>query len=163
MPAGLSMRVDDLIGHLERKRPLVGSLPVSLRLGESRIEGTATVDGTVVGTIDGVQAGFTVSADAHLVCVRCLTGWVETLEIEGSQHFSKVPDEDGYAIVGGEIDLTGPVIDETALAMPAAPLCRPDCLGLCPICGTDLNNDPCDGHGDDSDSPFAALKDLFDP
>jgi uncharacterized protein len=74
-----------------------------------------------------------------------------------------VPDEDGYLIVTGETDLNGPAKDELALGLPMAPLCRPDCRGLCPICGNDLNEDPCEGHGDDSESPFAALKDLFDP
>ncbi|MFZ0013870.1 MAG: YceD family protein, partial [Acidimicrobiia bacterium] len=70
--------------------------------------------------------------------------------------------EDGYAIEDATVDLSGPTTDELALAMPAAPLCRLDCKGLCPICGTDLNSEPCDGHGEDSDTPFAALKDLFD-
>ncbi len=157
------MRVADLIGHLDKRRPITGQIPASLRLGETTVEGHILVDGLVTGTIDGVQAELTLTADADLVCVRCLTEWVETLEVSVSQHYSKVPDEDGYAVVGGQIDLAGPVIDEMALALPLAPTCRPDCLGLCPICGTDLNTEPCDGHGDDSDSPFASLKDLLEP
>ena len=71
--------------------------------------------------------------------------------------------ESSAAIVDGTVDMAGPATDELALAIPLAPLCRSDCRGLCPICGTDLNTDPCDGHADDSDSPFASLKDLFDP
>jgi uncharacterized protein len=161
--AELVLRVADLVGHPERTRVVTGSVPVSLRLGDSTIEGPMLVSGLVVGTVDGVQASFTSTAGVHLTCVRCLTSWVETLEVDGSQHFSKVPDEDGYAIVMGEVDLRGPATDEMALGMPLAPLCRPDCKGLCPICGNDLNSDPCDGHGEDSESPFAALKDLFDP
>jgi uncharacterized protein len=159
----LVLRVDDLVGHPEKSRPLKGEVSVSLRLGESSMVGLMAVAGRVLGTVDGVQASFTAVGDADLTCSRCLTEWVESVTVDGSQHFSRVPDEDGYAIVGGEIDIAGPATDEMALALPAAPLCRPDCLGLCPTCGTDLNTDPCDGHGDDSDSPFAALKDLFDP
>jgi uncharacterized protein len=162
MPSRLKIRVDDLIGHLERRRPIVGELPASLRLGDSTIDGIIDIEGSIIGTIDGVQAEFSLSAEASLVCVRCLTGWSETLVVEAEQHFSTVPDEDGYGIVGGEVDLSGPVLDEMALGMPAAPLCRPNCLGLCPICGTDLNTEPCDGHPEESDSPFAALKDLFE-
>jgi uncharacterized protein len=88
---------------------------------------------------------------------------VDRIEVEGTQHFAKEPDEDGYAIVDRAVDMAGPATDELALALPSAPLCSPECKGLCPTCGSDLNRDPCDGHGDDSDSPFAALKDLLDP
>lgn len=163
MTTGLVLQVDDLIGHPEKSRVVTGTLPVSLRLVESTVEGQMLVSGVVTGTVDGVQADFTAAANADLTCVRCLTSWVEGLEVTGSQHFSPTPDEDGYAITGGEIDLAGPATDEMALGIPLVPMCRPGCRGLCPICGTDLNTDPCDGHGDDSDSPFAALKDLFDP
>jgi uncharacterized protein len=161
--AELTFRVDDLVGHLEKSRPFAGALPVSLKLGDSKVSGPARVRGTITGTVDGVQAEFEVSGTADLTCVRCLREWVEDIVVPGSQHFSRVPDEDGYAIRGGEIDLSGPAVDELALGIPLVPLCRPDCAGLCPTCGTDLNEDPCDGHGEDSDSPFAALKDLFDP
>jgi uncharacterized protein len=84
------------------------------------------------------------------------------VEVEASQHFSTMPDEDGYAIVDHAVDIGAPATDELALALPSAPLCTPDCAGLCPICGSDLNIDPCDGHGGDADSPFAVLRDLFD-
>ena len=120
------------------------------------------VDGAVKGTIDGVLAEFTAAANARLTCVRCLTEWEAMVEASGSQHFGRIPDEDGYSIEDGRVDISGPATDEIALAMPAAPLCRENCKGLCPICGTDLNSDPCDGHGEEADSPFAVLKDLFD-
>jgi uncharacterized protein len=113
--------------------------------------------------MDGVQVDYRATAPAQLSCVRCLASWVEELVVADSQHFSKTPDEDGYAIVGGEIDLAGPATDELALGLPLVPVCRPACKGLCPTCGTDLNEAPCDGHGEDLDSPFAALRDLFDP
>lgn len=135
---------------------------MALRLGDASIDGPMRVSGTVAGTLDGIQAEFEVAATAALSCVRCLTKWEETITATGSQHFSTTPDEDGYAIVDGQIDVGAPATDELALALPAAPACRKDCKGLCPICGTDLNSEPCDGHGEDSDSPFAVLKDLFD-
>lgn len=37
-----------------------------------------------------------------------------------------------------ELDLGPLVFDALSLAEPIAPLCRPDCPGLCPECGTDL-------------------------
>lgn len=163
MSQGLRFRVDGLAGHPGKQREFAGTMPVRLRVVDSVVDDEMTVSGVFTGTVDGVEAEFSVAAPVAMTCVRCLTTWIEPLEVTGSQHFSKIPDEDGYAVVGGEVDMGGPATDELALAIPLAPLCRPDCKGLCPICGTDLNTDPCDGHGEESDSPFAVLKDLFDP
>jgi uncharacterized protein len=162
MSAGLVIEVDDLVGHPEREREFSGVREVSLRLGDSVVEGEMTVAGMAVGTVDGVQASFTASAVARLTCVRCLREWDEILSVTGSQHFGPIPDENGYLIEEGEIDLSGPAADEIGLALPVAPRCREDCRGLCPTCGTDLNDNPCDGHGEESNSPFTVLKDLFD-
>lgn len=162
MSGELIVDVSDLVGKPGSVREIHGSSPVKLRLGDVSIDGFMEVSGVVRGTVDGVIAEFTASAPAHLACVRCLTEWDGVIGVEGSQHFSKIPDEDGYVIEDRQVDLAGPAKDELALALPAAPVCRPDCKGLCPSCGTDLNREPCDGHGEDSDSPFAALRDLFD-
>ena len=141
MGADLVISVGDLAGHLETERKFSGIRDVSLRVGDSTVKGPMAVTGVVVGTVDGVQANFRVSANARLTCVRCLTEWEEQLK---------------------EIDVGEIATDELALSIPATPVCREDCKGLCPICGTDLNSDPCDGHGEDPGSPFAVLKDLFD-
>ena len=158
----LVIDIGDLAGHLEKERSFSVTFDVSLRLGDSIVEGPMTVIGAVAGTTDGVHARYEVSATARYKCVRCLEDWSEPLTTSGAHHFSRTPDEDGYAIVDGEADVGKAATDELSLAIPATPLCRPDCKGLCPICGTDLNSDPCDGHGEDSDSPFSVLKDLFD-
>ena len=162
MSGELVVDVADLVGHPEAVKVVSGESPMSLRLGDVTVMGPMLVEGEVRGTVDGVIARFTARAPADFVCVRCLTEWSGEIEAVGTQHFTKTPDEDGYAIEDREIDLAGPATDELALSIPAVPLCRPDCRGLCPICGTDLNVEPCDGHGEESDSPFAVLKDLFD-
>jgi uncharacterized protein len=160
---GLVVAIDDLIGHPERRREFSGEIDVSLRLGDALIRAPLQVSGTLTGTVEGVVAFYQASSQAVLACSRCLREWTENLEVEGKQHFARVPDEDGYAIEGGTVDMAGPATDEISLAIPAAPLCSPDCKGLCPTCGTDLNEDPCEGHGEESDSPFAALRQLFEP
>ena len=162
MSHDLVVPVGDLIGSPGKERPFRGTFPVSLDFGDSRVEGPMTVSGRVVGLIDAVEAGFTVTASGNFTCTRCLKEWDDPITVEAKQYFRAIPDEDGYAIVDDEVDVSGPAHDELALSLPVKPLCRDDCLGLCPTCGTDLNSDPCNGHGDDSDSPFATLKDLFD-
>ena len=162
MTSDLQVPVHDLIGNPGKLRPFSGEKTVRLRLGETVIEGPMTISGEATGLIEAVQAHFTVSAEAHLTCTRCLTEWDETMSADGDQVYRRVPDEDGYGIVDGHIDISGPAQDELALSLPIVPLCKPGCKGLCPTCGTDLNTEPCDGHGEDHDSPFAVLKDLFD-
>jgi uncharacterized protein len=158
----LLIPVGDLIGSPGKDRPFSAVLPVELSFENVRVDGPMEMTGRVIGLIDAVEAAFTATATAHLTCTRCLTVWDERIEAHGEQFFRRVPDEEGYPIVGDEIDLYEPARDELALALPTTPLCRDDCRGLCPTCGTDLNGDPCGGHGDDSDSPFATLRDLFD-
>ncbi len=59
-----------------------------------------------------------------------------------------------------ELDLATPVREAISLAEPIAALCRPDCRGLCPICGMDLNENPTHAHGDETLDPrLAALAD----
>jgi uncharacterized protein len=59
---------------------------------------------------------------------------------------------------GTEIDLTGFLQEVMVLALPVQPLCRADCRGLCPQCGTDRNTGRCDCREMRSDSPFAVLR-----
>jgi uncharacterized protein len=62
-----------------------------------------------------------------------------------------------------ELDLGPPVREAISLAEPIAPLCRPDCRGLCLECGADLNRQPRHAHpGDDIDPRLAGLVALRD-
>ncbi|MBN2380523.1 DUF177 domain-containing protein [candidate division WOR-3 bacterium] len=61
-----------------------------------------------------------------------------------------------------EIDLRGIVRDIFLLSLPIAPLCRPDCKGLCPKCGADLNKGNCGCTNTERVSPFEELKRLVD-
>jgi uncharacterized protein len=65
-------------------------------------------------------------------------------------------DEDTYA--GKEIDLTPAVREQILLYLPAPPLCRDECLGLCPKCGKDLNEGACGCDRSAIDPRWAALK-----
>ncbi|HET9203885.1 MAG TPA: DUF177 domain-containing protein [Acidimicrobiia bacterium] len=158
----LVVAVGDLIGSPGKDRPFAAVVPVHLSFEDVRVVGPMDVSGRAIGLIDAVEADFTVTATAHLTCIRCLTEWDSHVEVGARQFFRRVPDDGGYPIIDDEIDLYEPARDELALALPSTPVCREDCRGLCPTCGTDLNSDPCGGHGDDSDSPFASLRDLFD-
>jgi uncharacterized protein len=67
-------------------------------------------------------------------------------------------DVDFYA--ADELDLGRLVETETTLALPMKPLCRPDCRGLCAVCGANRNLAPCTCASRPPDPPLAALRDL---
>jgi uncharacterized protein len=50
--------------------------------------------------------------------------------------------------------------DALAIALPAQILCRPDCRGLCPVCGASLNDDPDHAHDAPADPRWAKLGEL---
>lgn len=159
----MRLRVSDLVDKPGERRVEEGSVDVDVAVGESRVAGPVEVRATIEGIDDGVLVRFVARAPARLACTRCLEELDEVIEVDGIQLYEPEPDEDGYALETGDvIDLGGPVRDEVSLSIPIRPLCRPACAGLCPTCGTDLNEDPCDGHDEVSSSPFAALQGLFD-
>ncbi len=59
-----------------------------------------------------------------------------------------------------EIDLGQLMREQFYLALPMKPLCREDCRGLCPACGTNLNRGTCDCKRDWDDPRLAALREL---
>ena len=59
-----------------------------------------------------------------------------------------------------EINLAGLLWEEFVLALPVRPLCKPDCKGLCPDCGKNLNEGSCSCVRDEGDPRLAALRGL---
>jgi len=58
----------------------------------------------------------------------------------------------------GRVNLLDVLREDVWLASAPFPLCRPDCRGLCPRCGSSLNDGDCSCRPDESSHPFAALR-----
>lgn len=165
--SGFRLQVSDLVGHPGAHREEVFTGDVDLAFDMAALVGPVSVAVRLDTTSHDIIAAGTVTYEAQLTCHRCLT----TFSSEGAARFSQVyryagtaDDEDLMEVEpDGWIDLFPPVRDEVGLALPLAPLCREDCLGLCPRCGNDLNTEPCEGHEEVSSSPFAVLEHLLDP
>jgi uncharacterized protein len=98
-------------------------------------------------------------------CVRCLEPAALEIEVEAREVDQASTDDEELRspyVQEDELDIGRWAHDAAVLAMPARFLCRPDCLGLCPVCGESLNDaDPADhDHGSAPDPRWAALKDL---
>jgi len=61
---------------------------------------------------------------------------------------------------GEKIDLIDPIQEQVVMEYPLRGLCKPDCKGLCPKCGADLNADLCDCDRSPPPGKFAVLKNL---
>jgi uncharacterized protein len=69
-------------------------------------------------------------------------------------------DLDSAYVEADRLDLGGWVRDAVAEMVPVTILCREDCAGLCPTCGANLNEAPCDCVVEETDSRWDALKGL---
>lgn len=110
---------------------------------------------------------FRLAFSAHLEgpCMRCLEPAALELEIE-SREVDQASTEDAELrspyVTDDELEIGRWAHDATVLALPTRFLCRPDCLGLCPICGEPLNDaDPADHEHDTAPDPrWSKLSDL---
>ncbi len=146
------------VARLQREAPAVLDVDFQAPFDAARDGGGApptasdVPDGSVVSVAlrlesydGGLRARGTVRAPWRGTCRRCLVtvdGQVEARVDERFVH-GEPDDELAYRYQGDEVDLAPLVHDAVFLELPLAPLCRPDCQGLCPQCGADRNVAPC--------------------
>ena len=132
--------------------PTGSDLELDLRL-EAVMEGVL-----VTGAIRGQAVG---------ECVRCLDEVTEPVDVTLSELFV-YPERAAAAVADGDedddlreldedfLDLEPALRDAVVPMLPFQPVCRPDCPGLCPVCGARLADEP--GHSHETLDPrWAAL------
>jgi uncharacterized protein len=115
---------------------------------------------------EGVYVSGTVSATLTGECSRCLDELTDEVAVEIGELFAypdSVTDETTESdelprVVDDHIDVEQTVRDAVVLALPLAPLCRPDCPGLCPECGEKRADLPPDHGHETLDPRWAALR-----
>ena len=136
-----------------------------MRLGDDLtlrgFTGTARLSRTPQGLL--LQADFGGFTD--LECVRCLSTFDQPLKWTLTELYAfderSVTDSGLILPEDGHIDLEPLMREYALLEVPISPVCKPDCKGLCPVCGEDLNLVNCGHQAGGSESPFAALKPLL--
>jgi uncharacterized protein len=108
-----------------------------------------------------------IDGDVALECSRCLADTTAHVSDETHLIFADIGDEetedsDVYRLdpKDRDLDLRPALREEWLLAAPTFGLCRPDCKGLCPRCGADLNAGPHDCSSAESDPRWDALRKL---
>jgi uncharacterized protein len=142
--------VDQLVGRPGATREAEVRGPVEglgTELAEPRGPVTVTLRLEWVG--EGVLVTGRVAGELSMRCARCLTAFERPFRTEVGELFAVGPtdDPDAYSLdAEGRVDPDQMVRDAIGVELPFAPLCRPDCLGLCEICGADRNVGGCPGH-----------------
>jgi uncharacterized protein len=156
--------ISDLLRVHGRQRVVQFEVPVDWALELSRLDRSQPLRAelTLEGISGGVHLRGLLEAGVTHTCNRCLKEWDEVVTAEVNEMLGADPESE-YRIVGDQVDLEPPLRDAVLLSLSMLPLCRPECRGLCAVCGADLNTDPCPGHDEEPGSPFVALRHLLEP
>jgi len=126
----------------------------------------------VRGTIEFTRINRGILSTGHLYsqvslqCARCLETFSQPIDLYLETQFGmprmKPRDSPIFLIgVNGILDLSEALREQILLDLPMQPLCKPDCRGLCPECGKNLNEGPCDCMKEVIDPRLARLKELL--
>jgi uncharacterized protein len=141
----------------------LGAVSVSVPAGEPVL-----AELTLSSYPGGIAARGTVSAPWVGECRRCGGPVASEVSATVRERFTleggTAKDEDAYPMSGDEVDLEPMARDAVLLELPLAPLCSPDCRGLCPQCGANWNLTSCDcpPEGDPRWSVFDVLREPGD-
>jgi uncharacterized protein len=141
------------------------------------VEGLSCV-GPVTGEITVENTGSLllvrgrIGAVLKLSCTRCLCDFERPLALDIEEEFAAEgagPDirtvdreePEASAISDYVLDVSELVRQQVLLNVPLAAVCRPDCSGICPKCGQDLNQGPCNCTPETADSRWTELRDLL--
>ena len=141
--------------HVAKLRRVVGTRWHERRAGSidgldcsgSAVPADAVLSADVVldAVLGGVAVEGTVTAPWVGECRRCLAPATGELVVAVRELYTEDGDgEDTYPLHDDTVDLEPLVHDAVLLELPQAPLCRPDCAGLCPVCGANRNEERCD-------------------
>jgi len=116
-------------------------------------------------TAAGYAVRMRLTAQISGSCMRCLEAAEAAVEIDArevDQPGSEDEELRSPYIDGDELDLSSWAHDALALALPIQLVCRPDCKGLCAVCGASLNDvDPAEHrHDPEPDPRWAKLREL---
>ena len=139
------------------------------------VNGKSMVQGEVglIRTDRGILAKGTLHTEVEVTCSRCLSLFSCPLSLNIEEEYFPIkdvvsgaslplPEEpdcftiDEYHV----IDLTEAIRQYALLAIPMKPLCRGDCAGLCPNCGHNLNQGPCDCSPQETEPRWSELNKL---
>jgi uncharacterized protein len=136
----------ELLRHPGLEKHIEVSLPATdLGIDDARITGDIDVDLTAVSGTDDITVRGSIGHPWRAACRRCLTEVTGRTAVDVDEIYadSVGEDDDAFEIVGDQVDLAPAIREYVVLELPDDVLCREDCAGICPQCGTDRNAGAC--------------------
>lgn len=121
------------------------------------------LDLTLEAVVEGVLVTGTIDAPLEGECARCLDLVHENGHFTITELYNypgRDAGDDEFFLDGELLDLEPVLRAAVVLDMPFTPLCRPDCAGLCPVCGARLNDEPEHVHAEPADPRWSRLGEL---
>jgi len=122
---------------------------------------------TLTRTPQGLYAQGRLTGTVDNECARCLDHYEQPVSVRLAELYHYPPESappDSLTISDDvHLDLTPVVREDFILSIPMHALCRPDCKGLCPQCGANWNEGPCDCRDEAIDPRLAPLARLLKP
>lgn len=111
-------------------------------------------------TSRGVLVQGTLATQLHTDCARCLDEAVVQMDVPLEELYVYPPEPDAEFVVteDGNLDLAPLLREEVIINVPQHTLCKDNCAGLCPECGANLNEGPCECDSVPIDPRMAALQ-----
>jgi len=142
----------------------VGQMVLSNDLTVNDLRGAARFGRTPQGLVVEVA----LSGRTNAECARCLDQFELPVATEFTELYAfderSMTDSQLLVPANHQIDLAPLAREYLLLDEPITPLCRPDCKGLCPVCGANWNREQCaHQHQPPADLRVTSPKDLIDP
>lgn len=137
----------ELLRRLGAKRDISLSVPaIQFGFHDVRLADDSPID--IKLHLESLTNGIVVHGEIggrwQLQCRRCLRPLSEVSIANVDELYQRIPDNpDAYPLDGEQLDLQPMVRELVLLSAPDSPLCGPECPGICPQCGADLQSDLC--------------------
>lgn len=134
---------------------------------EYSFPGGLEVSGKITKDMKALHLACRVSGKITTSCARCLKEITVPVDFELSEMMVRdseseiAEDEDIIVISGDEICIDDIVLNNFFMDLPGKFLCSPDCRGLCPKCGKDLNLGDCGCNDEETDPRWAVLAEIM--
>ena len=162
--APFRINVADLLKRPGAQRPVSVVAPLAGLEGPGAavpVDAPVGLDLTLERVSEGIVVRGSVRARWSAPCSRCLEPVGADIAVHVDELYERAPLEgETYPLEDDVLDLEPLVRDAVLLELPAAPLCRPDCAGLCGECGADRNLIDCGCRTSEPDPRWATLRSL---
>ncbi len=103
-----------------------------------RLDQACTVDVVITKADQELVVNTAIHCPLRPTCARCLEEFASSVETRAVFTYHVQPTD--------VVDITDDIRQEVILGYPMIPVCRPDCKGLCLVCGQNLNAGACQHH-----------------